>query len=132
MEKSAFQFRNPVLTELEYGVNNDFFNPSNSEQQVDIQIEVQVNRNSDVSEAEVLLRFKLGDKDDKNPFYVIATEKADFRWEDGLKDETVEQLLNQNAPSLLLSYLRPIITQITAASPYDAFNIPFINFTSGK
>ena len=41
----------------------------------------------------------------------------------------INKLLNQNAPSLLLSYLRPVIAQVTMASPYGAYNIPFIDFT---
>lgn len=44
----------------------------------------------------------------------------------------IEKLLNQNAPSLLLGYLRPIISQITAASPYNAYNLPFIDFQRNK
>lgn len=130
MKKSAFQFKNPILTQLEFGINKEFLNQSNEEQQISVNIDVQVDRKNDVNEAEVSLKFKLGDKDNSNPFYIIATEKAEFRWEAELKDEAVDQLLNQNAPSLLISYLRPIIVQITAASQYDAFNIPFINFTS--
>ena len=42
----------------------------------------------------------------------------------------VDKLLNQNAPSLLLSYIRPIVVQITAASPFPTYNIPFMNFTN--
>ena len=132
MKMSAFQFKNPVLTELEFGINKDYFGQSNEEQQISVNMEVQVDRKNNVNEAEVSLKFRLGDKDNENPFYIFAIEKAEFRWENGLKDEAVEQLLNQNAPTLLISYLRPIIVQITAASPYDTFNIPFINFTNYK
>ena len=130
MKKSAFQFKNPVLTELEFGINKEFSNQSNEEQQISVNLDVQVDRKKDVNEAEVSLKFRLGDKDNSNPFYIIATERAEVRWEDELRDEAAEQSLNQNALSLLISYLRPVIVQITAASPYDAFNIPFINFTS--
>lgn len=128
MKKSSFQFRNPVLAKLEFGINEGFNKNLNDKQEVNINMAVQVNKKLDMHEAEVSLSFELGDKDDSNPFYVAAIEKADFRWDDVLDDNTVEQLLNQNAPSLLLSYLRPIIAQITAASPYDSFDIPFINF----
>ncbi len=130
MKTSAFQFKNPVLMELEFGINKEFLNQSDNEQQISVNMEVQVHRKKEETEAEVSLKFRLGDKDELNPFYIIATEKADFKWKDGLKEDAVKQLLNQNAPSLLLSYLRPIIVQITAASPYNAFSIPFVNFTS--
>ena len=32
-------------------------------------------------------------------------------------------------PTLLLSYLRPIVVQVTQASPWGAYNIPFMNFS---
>lgn len=41
----------------------------------------------------------------------------------------IDRLLNQNAPSLLSSYLRPIVAQVTSASKYGTYNIPFVNFT---
>ena len=41
----------------------------------------------------------------------------------------IDRLLNQNAPSLLLSYLRPIVAQVTSASKNGTYKIPFVNFT---
>lgn len=52
------------------------------------------------------------------------------RWKEKLDEEKVHKLLNQNAPSLLLSCLRPVISQLTAASPFGTVNIPFMNFTN--
>ena len=80
----------------------------------------------------IFIFFELGEKNSQVPFYISAIEAAGFRWDDTLKDDMVNKLLNQNAPSLLLSYLRPIVTQITAASPFDAYNIPFMSFTNNE
>lgn len=77
----------------------------------------------------ILMTIESGEIGENAPFYICAIEAAYFRWNDSLEDEFVDGLLHQNAPSLLLSYLRPVIAQITMASPYDAYNIPFINFT---
>ena len=41
----------------------------------------------------------------------------------------VDQLLRQNAPALLLSYLRPTVAQITSSSEFETFDIPFVNFS---
>lgn len=130
--ESAFQFKNPALTHLEFEVNEEFDNRKNGEVQIRINMSVQISRNSNSNEALVGLEFEIGEKSDDCPFYIKAVEAADFKWEDELEEEMVKQLLNQNAPSLLLSYLRPIVVQITSASPYDAYNIPFINFASNK
>ena len=69
-------------------------------------------------------------KDDSSPFFIEAEEAALFRWNPEKVDaEHSEKLLKQNAPALLLSYLRPTISLITSASPYAAYDIPFMNFT---
>ena len=52
---------------------------------------------------------------------------SDFKWED-LDDDTVEKLLNSNAPALLLSYMRPIVANLTNASNLPVYNLPFVNF----
>jgi preprotein translocase subunit SecB len=93
---------------------------------------VNVNKMENTNEAEVTLKLELGERGETSPFFLTAMEAARFRWNESLEGDMVNKLLNQNAPSLLLSYIRPIVTQITAASPYDAYNIPFINFTNRK
>ena len=53
----------------------------------------------------------------------------------GEKDTKIQIRMNMSvkvakkAPSLLLSYLRPIVAQVTSASKYGTYNIPFVNFT---
>ena len=108
--ESAFQFTNPALSGLEFWINKKF----NSEK--DTKIQIRMNMSVKVAKEE-------------NPFYIKAIEGANFRWNDELDDNMIEKLLNQNAPSLLLSYLRPIVAQVTSASKYGTYNIPFVNFT---
>lgn len=62
------------------------------------------------------------EKNDDIPFYIKAIEGANFRWNDELDDNMIDRLLNQNAPSLLLSYLRPIVAQVTSASKYGTLS----------
>ena len=63
-------------------------------------------------------------------FRASLIHAALFRWNPEKVDaEHSEKLLKQNAPALLLSYLRPTISLITSASPYAAYDIPFMNFT---
>ena len=62
------------------------------------------------------------EKNDDIPFYIEAIEGANFRWNDELDDNMIDRLLNQNAPSLLLSYLRPIVAQVTSASKYGTLS----------
>lgn len=91
---------------------------------------VTVAEDEDKNEARVTLTLILGERSTQAPFYIKAVETAMFKWNEELDANVLDKLLRQNAPSLLLSYVRPIITQITAASPVDAYNIPYINFNA--
>ena len=124
--ESTFQFKTPILTKLEYNINKDYDCLEDMELPMDMSVNVK--RDPMQSEAIVELSITIGGEDDKCPFNISAVEGARFRWNSSLPTEMVDKLLNENAPSLLLSYLRPVIVQITSASPFDTFNIPFINF----
>ena len=127
--ESAFQFSNPSLTKMEFCINEEFESSQDKEVKIAVNMVVQIDRSATDNNARVSLTLEIGKKDSEDPFYVCATEMAEFRWSEALNNEMVEKMLNQNAPSLLLGYLRPIISQITAASPYNAYNLPFIDFS---
>ena len=65
-----------------------------------------------------------------SPFELNITIQGKFSWDDEFDDKTVEELLNVNAPALLLSYLRPIVSNITLNGMGNSYDIPFIDFTS--
>lgn len=127
--ESAFQFSNPSLTKMEFCINEEFESSQDKEVKIAVNMGVQIDRSATDNNARVSLTLEIGKKDSEDPFYVCATEMAEFRWSEALNNEMVEKMLNQNAPSLLVGYLRPIISQITAASPYNAYNLPFIDFS---
>lgn len=131
--ESVFQFTNPALLELEFKVNSEFDNSEKKEIKINLKVETQVNREEDEDNAFVVLCVTVGEDTDKVPFYVYAVEGANFKWEkERYSEEEIHRLLQQNAPALLLSYLRPTIAVITGASPYGAYNIPFMNFRESK
>jgi len=127
--ESAFQFTNPALTYIEFNINPNF-NTKYTEVQIKHSISVNITKNND--QARVSLICEIGEKNESCPFWIKAEEQADFKWNIELNSELVDKLLNQNAPSLLLSYLRPVIAQVTMSSPFGAYNIPFINFTKNN
>ena len=124
---SPFQFTTPVLSYLVFEPNEAFNIQPDKEVQTQIRMGVAVKK-SNVSQATVSLTVEIGDKSGESPFYIRAVESGNFRWGNEFSDEMVKRLLDQNAPTLLLSYLRPVIVQITVASPYGLQNIPFVNF----
>lgn len=128
MTVSLFQFINPALSKMEFLIN-DGFDKNKTEVQMRMNISVNVSKDKDKNKAQVSLICEIGEKNAEAPFWINAEEKADFKWNDGITEDLEEKLLHQNAPSLLLSYLRPIVAQLTAATRYGAYNIPFVNFT---
>ena len=67
--ESMFQFTNPALTGLEFGLNQGFNSKENKEVQIQINMSVSVNRNGNRNEAEGTLKIELGEKSPEMPFY---------------------------------------------------------------
>lgn len=126
--ESFFQFKNPVLKEIEFKINDGFVNNVSNEVKITANMSVRINRQAVINEAVVDLAVKIGAERDDVPYYIYVVEGANFKWKEGLGEDQINSLLNVNAPTLLLSYLRPIVSQITSASMYGAYNIPFMNF----
>lgn len=132
MKTSDFQFSTPMLSELEFYVNNDYESESGD---IDVSVKMQVNKSRIAErEAVVELTVEIGQKDKSAPFYIRAIEGAFFRWTENAfnGEQAIDSLLDVNAPALLVSYLRPLISGITTSSKYPTYNIPFINFNASK
>ena len=74
------------------------------------------------------LTAKISSKDGKGPFSLKIRLESNFRWEK-MEEDVLEKMLKCNAPALLLSYMRPIISNITSASKFPTYNLPFVNFS---
>lgn len=129
MKTSKFQFLNPYLVEVYFDTNTDFLSETDF---INVEMQnafsIQVKRIENKKRANVSLMLETN-KDNKNaPFNLRIKVASDFRWEDGLDEEMIEVMLNNNAPALLLGYMRPIVASITNSSKFPAYNLPFINF----
>ena len=134
MEISSFQFSNPILKHLDFKLNDGF--SKSGKLDMDIKLNVNCNRET-ISDnvfgntAVVTVTLEIGSQDNSTPFHIKAVEEASFKWSEEITDEKmIDNLLRQNAVALLISYARPIISSITAASPYPAYNLPYINLTA--
>ena len=129
--KSEFQFTNPALLELSYAINKEYSADEEKQIQIEVKTKTNVGMADSGNEAFVILHVEIGGKD--MPFWVEAEEGASFRWDaEILSESDVDALLKQNAPALLLSYLRSTVAMVTAASPLGTYNIPFMNFTCSE
>ena len=126
---SGFRFTNPFLVKLTYDINPSF---AVKKELAEFNFPVALNvarSNQQAHESDVILECILGDEEQSSPFRLSITMQATFQWGNDYSDDMVEKLLSQNAPSLLLSYIRPHVVQITDASPFATVHIPFLDFT---
>lgn len=126
MNRSKFQFSNPELEKIEFLVNQDFNEEKCDGIEMQSNIEVQI---LDSNEARVQLTLTIGNATDSQPFNICVKMGANFIWEEAIEEEKAKQLLNINAPAVLLSYIRPMVSSMTNSSKYPTLNIPFIDFT---
>ena len=131
MEKSPFQFTNPILRALRMQRNEGFSVPPAGNLPVETHFSSHVERIPDPTSAIVSLTFRMGRTDNLFPFILEAEMAAQFRWAPETPNPTLDIWLSQNAPALLLSYLRPIVANTISATGFPPYNIPFMNFTEG-
>lgn len=128
MKASSFQFTDPSLVHIKFEENKKF----QHEEENDIPINVSINvEKEELSENEAIVKTSVvvGAESEKVPFVLEAAASARFKWDaEKINKDTSSIFLKQNAPALLISYLRPIIAMITNASHYPAYNLPFISF----
>lgn len=130
MKASGFQLIKHVLVSVEYEVNPDY--PKGS-----IPVEVQgltkIEKTSENSATVEFTLFLFNKRPiEEVPFKVKTVHKGDFIWDDSYSEKQLKNLLNLNAPAILLSYDRSIIAQLTAYSDLPALILPLINFQSSS
>ena len=128
MAFSSFQFTQPLL------INSQFEMRRKQKAEDDVQVHLGrkiVRLKDDNKKAIIELKVQLNKAEDQerdDPCFIAeVTMQSMFSWTEETDEKQAEALLNVNAPALLLSYARPIIAQLTSASPLQTYNIPFIN-----
>ncbi|QQE31659.1 protein-export chaperone SecB [Streptococcus lutetiensis] len=136
--KSSFQFTRPILKEAIFLSNETHL--SEGELTFKFEVNAEEPQNSEENNkqyAKVFLtvsNFDFLPENQENieePYFLRVTMGATFTW---FKDSPydVDNLLKINAPSLLLSYIRPVITDLTGLSEYNEEFIPFIDFSANN
>lgn len=125
MKTSPFQFKEPSLQSLSFELNPDFQNNDNIA--IYERFNVKVSKNKDNRSALVALTYEMN-KEKNIPFFVKAEIRSVFVWDTELENDTIDSLLEHNAPALLLGYLRPIVANLIANAGFPPYNIPFMDF----
>lgn len=128
MRKSKFQFSNPIIEHINFDrCTSD--EPPKKDFQYKIDNSIEIRQSQSQNLAKVYLALKIGDSSDESPFKLNITMSAKFKWGDDVETDKADLLLSKNAPALLLSYARPMISLILSQSGLPNFNIPFVDFT---
>lgn len=134
---STFKFSNPNLVSSILLINKNYKGNLSKVKTLTFELEAQETPKEDqkdsYQESTVILTVRTSNDikmDDKTPCYILVTMEAKFFWKKGVYTKGQERkLLKINAPSLLLSYIRPYIAELTEASELPVQHIPFIDFT---
>ena len=128
--KSKFQFKTPILEKFFFKINKNFSIDDFTE--IDLLGVTSVSKSSKENLASVSLELTIGDESKKSPFYIEISMKSIFKWDENFENSTIDELLRINAPSLLLSYMRPIVANVTSVSEFPGFDIPFLDMRNNK
>lgn len=130
MKKSKFQFSNPNLINLVFEVNPSF--DEKLFESLKLESHTKIIKMQGQNKANVEMCMNIGGMKKEYPFVINIIMASDFMWEDELEEVLVDRLLKANATSLILSYMRPIISNITNNSKYPVFNLPFLDMQNNE
>lgn len=134
--RDDLRFNDPVLNDLTFKINKDFDKENfdgldNLKYDLTFKDATPETSNADKDENVTVVVFTLsvGDEGISNPFSFLIEYEAEFYWSkiSGIDEES---FLRINAASILYSYCRPIVHNITGLSRFPSLNLPFYNFTT--
>ena len=128
MKQSDLQFSDPRIEKIDFRICQE----ENFSDDLPISIEVETESNPYCKEAIVTLVLLVGEVNKDNnvttPFYFNGTIIADFKWNNEIKDP--DNMLKISGGTVLLSYIRPILANLTMQAGLKPLNLPFINFAT--
>jgi len=130
VKKSRFQIKNPRLLKLCFDVNEDF----NKDKFLGLDIDSKTTVKRAEKAATVRLELNIFNEEEKKeaPFSIDIIMEADFKWDESVNGEELEYLLNSNAPAVLLSYIRPYISNVTVGAGFPPLVLPLMDFRENK
>lgn len=128
MEQSNLQFSDPRIEKIDFRICQEEIISDD----LPISIEVETASNPLCKEAIVTLILLVGELNKNNevitPFYFNGVIVANFKWNEEIKDP--DNMLKISGGTVLLSYIRPILANLTMQAGLKPLNLPFVNFTT--
>ena len=132
LKSSNFQLLDkPRVTKSIFTINKDFNFDKEISLDMENNIKIAETSDEDLTSLVVLnLRFFKDNELTNVPFNLEIEIEGFFGWDEELEEneDKLEVLLKENAPAILYSYLRPIITAMTVEANLPTLVIPLMNF----
>lgn len=128
MDKSNFQLDRQRIISTDFTLNKDFLKKNNN---LNIELEGKTEVKI-LSENTAIVIFSLSVFNNKPleevPFQIKVASEGTFSWNLSMDKKKLYNFLNINAPSILLSYIRSVVSMITSYAGLPNIMIPLINF----
>ncbi len=125
---SYLTMRDVKLLRVDYGVNEKY---EIQHEKTDITIELntvhKVKKLKNKKMAIVSLEVKLFQRKPEYPIWVNIKNQATFEWQED--SSKLDEMLDVVAPAHLLSYIRPIVSQLTTMSGFPPLILPLLDFS---
>lgn len=130
MKNTSLQFKEAKLLKLDYEFNHSFKNDG----YVNLDIRYKTSIKKADNNAFVSLELNLFENNNKANilFYIDISMGCEFFWDKELKDMNIDKLLKSNGSTILLSYIRTYISNITLGAGFPPLIIPLIDFTENE
>ncbi|WP_119318639.1 protein-export chaperone SecB [Companilactobacillus formosensis] len=131
MTSKYLQFDNPTVLKFDFQVNDDFdfendFDSADIGTLVEMPSEEEIDWNDDIP---VYLTIFINQENDNVPYTITARIMTLFQVSELLPHSDALQLLQTDGASILLSYLRPMVSMMTSASGFPAMTLPILDFS---
>lgn len=120
------------MTNLSFNINKEYEFKEELTLKINNDVKILQQENKDRREAAIILNLDIFKSDEVNdvPFNLTIEIEGIFRWDEELEknNNILDIMLKQNAPAILYSYMRPIITLLTVEANMPPLVIPLMNF----
>jgi preprotein translocase subunit SecB len=130
-ESSFYLIGKPKITKILFETNKNFVFSDEVPLKVNNNVQIMKNTDAQKTESIVVLSFGVFASETLSdvPFKIDMEIEGHFGWDEKLSQSTqLKDMLRQNAPAILYSYIRPIITLITVEANMPPLVIPLMNF----
>jgi len=124
-KESVLKFTTPELKTFIFMDNDDYVS-ENGSNSTNLRMQLQLKENDDDTVVETLTAFIEGKQ---VPYKLQVSMSASFFLRD-VDEANKTSFLRINAPSLIFSYIRPLVSQLTSISKYETVTLPFFDFTN--